>query len=268
MPKNARGISLWMNPVSRGRVCSQLARSHACDQLHSTSGSRLKDCLLKENYITTVTVYGFNDPIRWGGFSNWDAFIAYLDSFYGPEVHTSEGPLGEPTYEIDPTLAALMSNPEFHKLSAAVKTEILKDQNLSDAMASFLNNGGTFADTTNQFATWQAGPPPVITVPGSLLSPMSGDVDRAVYAIAHETYHDKFRTLPSGPITPQQWAYNEAVASLEAYRATERMGLYLDLNAFELKASGAIIEIRNSSSDAEAMQKLQVWFEGIAPFGP
>lgn len=136
-----------------------------------------------------------------------------------------------------------------------------------EAFATFLNRGGTFADTSSEFATWEAGPPPVITVPSSLLSPMSGDVDRAVFALGHEIYHDKHRTLPSGPITPQQWAHNEAVATLAAYRATERMGLFLDLNNFGLKAAGAISEIRASSNDAEAMQKLEDYYEGIAPFG-
>lgn len=221
--------------------------------------------------MTTVYVYGFRDTNRFAGFPDFDSFVLYLESQFGSgsgELHDSMDPVGEPEYEVDPALATLMASPEFHKLAQSVKAEILKDQDLVEAFASFLNSGGTFViDNSSQFATWQGGPPPIITLPDTFLNPSSSDIDRAIFALAHEIYHDKFQTLQPGH-TALQWAHNEAIATLEAYRATERMGLYLDGDNFGLRQGAAISLIRSSSSDAEAIQKLEEFYEPLMPTGP
>ena len=214
-----------------------------------------------------VVVYGSRDPNRFAGFPDYDSFVSYLESRYGPGenmVHDYLDPLSS-NYEIDPALETLMSSAEFHKLSKEVKAEILKDQNLQAAFAKFLNSGGHFVvdETRGDYATWESGPPPVITLPNSFLNPMSTDVDRAVFTLAHEIYHNEYQTYDG--ITPESWAHNEAIATLEAYQATQRMGIYVDGNGIELKIGIAISIIRNSASDFEAIEKMKEHFLKLYP---
>ena len=211
--------------------------------------------------MSTVVVYGLRDPLRFAGFPDFESFIAYLESELGsnsgdPSDQDSPTP-PDPSYEVDPALETLMRSPEFHKLNQAVKTEILKDQNLTEAFAKFLNDGGTFVlNSSIQLAIWDRGPPPFITLPNSFLNPGATYVDRAVFALAHEIYHNEFQHyFPGG--TWQQWAHNEAVATLQAYRAVERMGLDLDTDGLGHVQGIAVSLIRNSANDAEAMQKLE-----------
>ena len=214
-----------------------------------------------------VVVYGSRDPNRFAGFPDYDSFVSYLESRYGPGenmVHDSLDPLNS-NYEIDPALETLMSSAEFHKLSKEVKAEILKDKNLQEAFAKFLNSGGHIVvdDARGQYATWAPGPPPVITLPNTFLNPMSTDIDRAVFALAHEIYHNEYQTYDG--ITPESWAHNEAIATLEAYQATQRMGLYVDGDGLGVKIGGALPIIRNSTSDSEAIEKMEEHFLKLYP---
>lgn len=222
----------------------------------------------KESIMETVTVYGYRDPDRFAGFPDFDTFVQYLESSYGSnENHDSMNPLEDPAYIIDPALATLIASPEFQKLNTAVKTEILKDQNLMEAFAKFINSNGTFVlNNSTESATWQVGPPPIITLPNSFLNPTQYYVDRTVFALAHEIYHNEFQTLPpyGQPLTALQWAHNEAVATLAAYRATERMNLYLTGNGFGAKQGSAIGIIRNSTNDADAIQGLEDFYITVA----
>ena len=189
---------------------------------------------------------------------------------YGPgEQSDHESPISpdESNYVIDPALETLMSSAEFHKLSEAVKAEVLKDQNLVEAFAKFLNSNGHFVvdDTKGDYATWEAGPPPAITLPSAFLSPIATDVDRAVFLLAHEIYHNEYQRYDG--ITQESWAHNKAIATLEAYRATERMGLHVDGNGLSIHIGAALSIIRNSANDSEAIEQLEDLFLQVYPGG-
>lgn len=224
--------------------------------------------------MDTVNVYGHLNPVRFAGFPDFASFLAYLESTYsnknGDEPGDSDSPVepdDDPGYTIDPALAALMASPEFHKLNALVKTEILKDQNLIEAFAKFINNNGIFVmDNSTESATWQGGPPPVITLPDSFLNPMSHYAERSIFALAHEIYHNEFQTLSAGqPITAQQWAHNEAVATLAAYHFAMRIDLPLNGDGYGAKQGMAISIMKNSANDAAAMQGLEDFYVTVAP---
>ena len=171
---------------------------------------------------------------------------------------------------MDPALATLMSSPEFHKLAESVKAQVLKDQHLVEAFAKFLNDGGTFViDNSFQGAIYHPGPPPVISAAVSILTPGSDPyVPRAVFALAREIYHNEFQHYPTdGTGTLQQWAYNEAVATLQAYRALERMELDSQLDGLSMVQFDAVELIRNSANDAEAMQGLEAHYLNNTPSG-
>ena len=60
-------------------------------------------------------------------------------------------------------------------------------------------------------------------MPQSFATPALGSEARSVFSLAHEIYHNEFQTLPGGIVTAEQWGYNEAVASLAAFRTVERI---------------------------------------------
>ena len=220
-----------------------------------------------------VIVYGSSGPERFAGFQDFASFIAFLESQFGSnEQQDHESPIGpdDGGYEVDPALATLMSSPEFHKLAESVKAKILQDQHLVEAFAKFLNDGGTFViDNSFQGAIFNPGPPPVISAEAPILTPGSDYyIIRAVFALAHEIYHNEFRHYPTdGTGTLQQWAYNEAVATLQAYRALERMGLDSQIEGLSMTQEAAVDLIRNSANDAEAMQGLEEHYLNNPPNG-
>ena len=222
--------------------------------------------------MSRVQVWGFRDPFRFAGFTDFDSFVAHLESMYGPRpgdpLSDQEAPITEPAYEIDPALETLMRSPEFHRLNAKVKEEILKDQNLVEAFAKFLNGGGYFVvdDTRGQFATWEEGPPPHIILPNTFLNPTEFYVNAAVFSLAHEIYHNEYQLYDR--VTPESWARNEAVATLEAFRATERMGIDIDGVGLSYLLGAAISIIKDSANDSEALDRLGDHFLAAYPPGP
>ena len=163
--------------------------------------------------MTTVYVYGYSDPSRWAGFASYQQLIDFLDSQHPNQIEYDQGgPTLDPPYEVDPSLQTLLSSPEFRdKLGRSVKEAILKDQNLTQAFAKFINEGGTIVFTppdspnyNQQYAHWVKGlngDPPYIEMPQSFATPAYGTEARSVFALAHEIYHNEFQMLPGGLTT-------------------------------------------------------------------
>ncbi|RMH93115.1 hypothetical protein EBB59_06125 [Lysobacter pythonis] len=199
--------------------------------------------------------------------------VDWLDGQYGGgkggEPRDSEPPIdgeGEVVYEVDPDTEVLVGSPEFQKLSQALKANVFKDSDLTRAFADFIRADGRFViDGSIEQATYDGAYPPTITLRQQHLEPDAVHLGSASFVVAHEIYHfAESRLTPGVPVNRDLWAYNEAVASLYAYKALRRVGM-TSVEGLGIHAMAAYDILRRAGGDEEALAELKEFYWGRYP---